>query len=99
MFGLSLGLLLLVNSNPPASLRWIHFFLATARDRVILASNGFVPTCAAIELVPLRIFRPLVPTVKVIVAIPAIEDILILECEDHVVAIAPVDDVIARTSE
>ena len=67
--------------------------LATAGHIVKPASNVLVPTSTAIEFIPLRVFGPLVPTVNIIVSIPAIEDILALVSEDVVGAVAPVEHV------
>jgi hypothetical protein len=71
--------------------------LATAVHIVEPASNVFVRAFTAIELIPMRVSERLFHSVKIIVAIPAIEDILALASPQHpVVALAPVDDVIAR---
>jgi hypothetical protein len=51
----------------------------------------FVPASTAIELVPLTIMM----VRKTIVAVPAIDDVVALVWEHIIVAVTPVDDVIA----
>jgi hypothetical protein len=64
--------------------------LATAIHIVVLVSNVFVPASTAIELVP-----PIIVGIKIIVAIPAIDDVVATVWEHPIVAVTPVDDVIA----
>src|SRR5918997_957881 len=69
----------------------LHPFLASARHMIGLVGLVFVLAFTAIELVPLPAL-----TVQIVVAIIAMEDILVRVSPEHlVIAFAPVDHVIA----
>jgi hypothetical protein len=67
--------------------------LATAIHIVVLVSNVFVPASTAIELVP-----PIITGIKLIVASPAIDDVVATVWAHPIVTATPVDDVIAWSS-
>jgi hypothetical protein len=67
--------------------------LATAIHIVVFVSDVFVPASTAIELVP-----PIITGIKLIVAIPAIDDVFAPVWAYPIVTATPVDDVIARSS-
>jgi len=71
-------------------LRWLELLLAAAIHIVVLVSNVFVPASTAIELVP-----PIIIGIKLIVAIPAIDDVVATVWDQIIVTVTPVDDVIA----
>jgi len=73
-------------------LRWLGLLLAAARHVVVLISVVAVLAFAAIELVPLPIT---VIGSKHIVTIPAIDDVFANVWDHKIVAVTPVDDVIA----
>jgi len=64
--------------------------LATAIHIVVLVSDVFVPASTAIELVP-----PIITGIKLIVAIPAIDDVFAQVWAHTIVAVTPIDDIIA----
>jgi hypothetical protein len=64
--------------------------LAAAIHIVFLVSPVFVPASTAIELVP-----PIIVGIKIIVASPAIDDVVATVWAHPIVAVTPVDDVIA----
>src|SRR5215207_4567962 len=71
------------------------FFLATARHVVKLVSKIIVPAFTAVEFIPL----PVTGRVKMIVAVPAVEDVLAPTSPQHlVVAVASVEHFIVLSA-